>query len=196
MTIGIDSSSKPAYGTLAWRPARQHVVVSDEAGLIAIERLLATPCPTGAGSMRIHVLGRGNRVGSLSKAPEAGFELHADEAGFSVTLSACMDALPAASRLYVAGSEAFLSLVRRLAQDRGLAEDVMLAELAGIGARRAQCVHCKTVYEGIAHRAFDCPLCAVTLVVRDHYSRRIGAYQAVVLHPSDPNISALRQEPF
>jgi predicted RNA-binding Zn-ribbon protein involved in translation (DUF1610 family) len=194
LTIGTDSSSKPAYGTLAWRPARQHIVVSDEAGLIAIERLLAMPYPAGAGSIRIHVLGRENRTGSLPKAADTEFELHADEAGFSVALSACMDAMPAAGRLYVAGSETFLSLVRRLARNRGVAEDVMLAELAGTGARRTQCVHCKTVYDGVAHRAFDCPRCGVTLVVRDHYSRRIGAYQAVVLHPSDPNIPALRQE--
>lgn len=196
MTIGTDSSSKPAYGTLAWRPAGQHVVVSDEAGLIAIERLLATPCPTGAGSICIHVLGRENRIGSLSKASDTEFDLHAEEPGFSEALSARMDAMPAAARLYVAGSESFLSLVRRLARDRGLAEEVMLAERAGAGARRAQCVHCKTVYDGIACRAFDCPRCAVTLVVRDHYSRRIGAYQAVVLHPSDPNMPVLRQEPF
>ncbi|WP_181180476.1 dimethylamine monooxygenase subunit DmmA family protein [Mesorhizobium sp. B2-4-6] len=194
MTIGIESSSKPVYGRLAWRAAQQHVLMADEAGLIAIERLLATPCPTGAGSMHIHILGRGNRIGSLSNAPETALERHPDEAGFSATLSACMDALAAASRLYVAGSEAFLSLVRRLARDRGLGDDIMLAELAGAGARRAQCVHCKTVYDDIAHRAFDCPRCKVTLVVRDHYSRRIGAYQAVVLHPSDPNMSALRQE--
>ncbi len=196
MTIGIESSSKPAYGKLTWRPARQHIVVSDEAGLIAIERLLATPCPTGARSMRIHILGRESRIGSLSKASETGFELHADEAGLSAALSACMDTLPAASRLYVAGSESFLSLLRRLARDGGLAADVMVAELAGSGARRAQCVHCKTVYDDITRRAFDCPHCGVTLVVRDHYSRRIGAYQAVVLHPSDPNMPALRQEPF
>ncbi|UCI28627.1 dimethylamine monooxygenase subunit DmmA family protein [Mesorhizobium sp. B2-8-5] len=196
MTIGTDSSSKPAYGTLTWGAAQQHVVVSDEAGLIAVERLLATPCPGGAGSIRIHMLGREDRIGPSLKASTAGIELHAAEPDFSDALSARMDAMPAAGRLYVAGCEPFLSLVRRLARDRGLAADILLAELVGAGARRAQCAHCKTVYDGIAHRAFDCACCKVTLVVRDHYSRRIGAYQAVVLHPSDPNMPALRREPL
>ncbi|WP_296736739.1 dimethylamine monooxygenase subunit DmmA family protein [Mesorhizobium sp.] len=194
MTIGIESSSKPAYGQLAWGPAQRHIVVSDEAGLVAIERLLATACATGDESIRVYVLGREHRIGSPLRASTASLEVHAEGPGFSSALSACMDTAPAASRLYVAGSESFLSLVRRLASDRGLAADTMLAELAGSGARRAQCVHCKTVSDDIAYRAFDCARCHVTLIVRDHYSRRIGAYQAVVLHPSDPNIPALRQE--
>ncbi|MEW6631055.1 MAG: dimethylamine monooxygenase subunit DmmA family protein [Pseudomonadota bacterium] len=194
MTIGIESSTKPAYGKLAWKPAQRHIVVSDEAGLVAIERLLATACPTGADPIRVYILGREHRTGSLLRAAPASLEVHAQEPGFSAALSACMDTAPAASRLYVAGSEPFLSLVRRLARDRGFAADAMLAELAGSGARRAQCVHCKTVYDDIARRAFDCTRCQVTLIVRDHYSRRIGAYQAVVLYPSDPNIPALRQE--
>ncbi|WP_292331159.1 dimethylamine monooxygenase subunit DmmA family protein [Mesorhizobium sp.] len=164
--------------------------------MTAIERLLAMPWPASTGSICVHVLGRENRIGSLLNAPGIEFGLHLDECAFCEVLSARMDAMPAAARLYVAGTESFLSLVRRQARDRGLAADVMLAEQAGAGARRAQCVHCKTVYDGIARRAFDCPRCGVTLVVRDHYSRRIGAYQAVVLHPSDPNVPALRQEPF
>jgi len=194
LTIGIESSSKPACGQLAWGPAQRHIVVSDESGLGAIERLLATACATADEPIRVYVLGREHRIGSLLRASSASIEVHAEEPGFSAAFSACIDTAPAASRLYVAGSESFLSLVRQLASDRGFAADTMLAELAGSSARRAQCAHCKTVYEDIAYRAFDCARCQVTLIVRDHYSRRIGAYQAVVLHPSDPNMPALRQE--
>ena len=57
--------------------------------------------------------------------------------------------------------------------------DEVLREHAGSFVRRVWCVHCDGYTENVTQRVFDCPHCARTLVVRDHYSRRLAAFQAV-----------------
>jgi len=60
-----------------------------------------------------------------------------------------------------------------------LNKDEVLREHAGSFVRRVWCVHCDGYTENVTQRVFDCPHCARTLVVRDHYSRRLAAFQAV-----------------
>ena len=53
-------------------------------------------------------------------------------------------------------------------------------------ARRMQCVHCKGITEDVAIDPFVCAHCGLNLFVRDHYSRRLGAYQGVCIDAEDP----------
>ena len=55
----------------------------------------------------------------------------------------------------------------------------VLREHCGSFVRRVWCVHCDGYTENVTQRVFICPHCARTLVVRDHYSRRLAAFQAV-----------------
>jgi hypothetical protein len=49
-----------------------------------------------------------------------------------------------------------------------------------------QCVHCKGITEDVETDPFVCAHCGLNLYVRDHYSRRLAAYQAVCIDAEDP----------
>ncbi|NUU36130.1 dimethylamine monooxygenase subunit DmmA family protein [Pseudomonas sp. C2B4] len=83
------------------------------------------------------------------------------------------------TRLYLAGSESFLGTAMQVATQFDLNRDEVLREHSGTLVRRVWCVHCDTYTENVTQRVYDCPGCGLTLVVRDHYSRRLAAFQAV-----------------
>jgi predicted RNA-binding Zn-ribbon protein involved in translation (DUF1610 family) len=49
-----------------------------------------------------------------------------------------------------------------------------------------QCVHCKGITEDVETDPFVCGHCGLNLFVRDHYSRRLAAYQGVCIDAEDP----------
>jgi predicted RNA-binding Zn-ribbon protein involved in translation (DUF1610 family) len=49
-----------------------------------------------------------------------------------------------------------------------------------------QCVHCKGITEDVDVDPFQCAHCGLHLFVRDHYSRRLAAYQGVCIDAEDP----------
>jgi dimethylamine monooxygenase subunit C len=51
-----------------------------------------------------------------------------------------------------------------------------------------QCVHCKGVTEDVATDPFQCSHCGLHLFVRDHYSRRLAAFQGVNIDAEDPGL--------
>ncbi|AFJ46614.1 dimethylamine monooxygenase subunit DmmA family protein [Shimwellia blattae] len=83
------------------------------------------------------------------------------------------------TRLYLAGSESFIGTAMQAADAINLNKDEVLREHCGSFVRRVWCVHCSGYTENVTQRVFDCPHCERTLVVRDHYSRRLAAFQAV-----------------
>ncbi|BDH45295.1 hypothetical protein TUM12370_13390 [Salmonella enterica subsp. enterica serovar Choleraesuis] len=83
------------------------------------------------------------------------------------------------TRLYLAGSESFIGTAMQAADAINLNKDEVLREHCGSFVRRVWCVHCDGYTENVTQRVFNCPHCDCTLVVRDHYSRRLAAFQAV-----------------
>lgn len=49
-----------------------------------------------------------------------------------------------------------------------------------------QCVHRKGITEDVEMDPFICAHCGLSLYVRDHYSRRIAAYQGGCVDAEDP----------
>lgn len=92
---------------------------------------------------------------------------------------------PAGSRLYVCGDETFAWSIYRLARTSGLlAEEI---ELIKAGSQRElYCVHCATVQSIGPEQETICRHCGVHLLVREHFSRRLGAYMGVCLNPDQP----------
>lgn len=193
MNLGAASSSKPAYAPLQWAAARQQILVADDAGAAALTSLLRHPAPVGTEAVTLLSLGDPPPVSGQPMPESAGFP---DEPALAAGLRALLAASPMATRLYLAGSDSFLAGMRRTAEEIGLPHEAIQAEQCGSAARDAQCVHCKKIHRAVRHRAFDCTRCGVPLFVRDHYSRRLGAYQAVVIYPGDPNLALWRAEAF
>jgi DNA-directed RNA polymerase subunit RPC12/RpoP len=52
--------------------------------------------------------------------------------------------------------------------------------------RRVQCVHCKGFTENVTTNPVKCTHCSLTLMVRDHYSRRLAAFQGVCVDAEVP----------
>jgi hypothetical protein len=83
------------------------------------------------------------------------------------------------TRLYLSGSEGFIGTSMQVATSYGMHRDEVLREHAGSFVRRVWCAHCGHYSENVAHRVFVCPGCELNLIVRDHYSGRLAAFQGV-----------------
>jgi DNA-directed RNA polymerase subunit RPC12/RpoP len=55
-----------------------------------------------------------------------------------------------------------------------------------------QCVHCKGITENVTTQPVTCAHCGLLLFVRDHYSRRLAAFQGVCINAEDPSEVPLR----
>lgn len=83
------------------------------------------------------------------------------------------------TRLYLSGSEGFIGTSMQVATSYGMNRDEVLREHAGSFVRRVWCAHCGHYSENVTHRVFTCPGCGLNLIVRDHYSGRLAAFQGV-----------------
>lgn len=92
---------------------------------------------------------------------------------------------PVGTRLYVCGDESFLWQIERLARSVGLLEEEIQLVKAG-DRRELYCVHCSTLQSIGAEGETVCSHCGVHLLVRDHFSRRLGAYMGVCIDPDHP----------
>ncbi|MFM8606633.1 MAG: dimethylamine monooxygenase subunit DmmA family protein [Hyphomicrobiales bacterium] len=89
-------------------------------------------------------------------------------------------------RLYIAGTEGFIGQAMRVALAHGIDFNAIKTEHRGSEERRVQCVHCKGVTDHVKTQPVMCSHCGLSLLVRDHYSRRIGAFQGVCIDAEEP----------
>jgi hypothetical protein len=89
-------------------------------------------------------------------------------------------------RLYTAGTEGFIGQVMQIGIDAGITFLSIRTEHRGSLARRISCVHCKGITENVTTSPVTCSHCGLTLLVRDHYSRRVGAFQGVCIDAEVP----------
>jgi dimethylamine monooxygenase subunit C len=90
------------------------------------------------------------------------------------------------TRLYIAGTEGFIGQAMQVALAHGLDFNSIKTEHRGSEARRVQCVHCKGITDDVTTQPVTCSHCGLSLLVRDHYSRRIGAFQGVCIDAEEP----------
>jgi dimethylamine monooxygenase subunit C len=90
------------------------------------------------------------------------------------------------TRLYIAGTEGFIGQAMQVALAHGLDFNSIKTEHRGSEARRVQCVHCKGITDNVTTQPVTCSHCGLSLLVRDHYSRRIGAFQGVCIDAEEP----------
>ncbi|MFS2156807.1 dimethylamine monooxygenase subunit DmmA family protein [Pseudomonas sp. Pseusp122] len=109
--------------------------------------------------------------------------LSARSEGFDKHLDTLLYAAPIGSHLYVLGDEAFLWRVHVTAQGAGmLSEEIDLID-CGPAQRRVFCVHCGLIQDAPAVAQLNCTGCQVQLGVREHFSKRLGAYMGVCENP-------------
>lgn len=100
------------------------------------------------------------------------------------------------TRIYIAGTEGFIGQAMQVAMNHGVDYASIHIEHRGSAARRVQCVHCKGITDNVTTSPFTCSHCGLSLLVRDHYSRRIGAFQGVCIDAEEPGTAPKPEELF
>ena len=89
-------------------------------------------------------------------------------------------------QVYLTGTEGLMGQAQNEAMTAGIPHSAIQTEHRGSVARRMQCVHCKGITEDVMTDPFVCSHCGLNLFVRDHYSRRLAAFQGVCVDAEDP----------
>jgi len=180
--------SRPVYSTLKARPGKAHLMIADaEGGEALLDLARATPdlmddshviyIPKATGTLFTE------QLGALSPA-----RMYVGPS-YAASVSRLRKALADAHmgvQIYLAGTEGLIGQAMQEAMAAGYPASAIQTEHRGSVARRVQCVHCKGITEDVATDPYVCAHCGLNLYVRDHYSRRIAAFQGVCIDAEDP----------
>lgn len=111
-------------------------------------------------------------------------------------LRVCLDNASMGTRIYIAGTEGFIGQIIQVALEFGVDFNSLRTEHRGSLARRVQCVHCKGITDNVTATPYVCSHCGLSLLVRDHYSRRLGAFQGVNVDAEEPGTAPPPEELF
>jgi dimethylamine monooxygenase subunit C len=188
-------SSRPVYPGLASQGAAPALMVADAEGAMALIEL-AERDPAVLDAAHIVYVPEGAPHGARLARLGARRGYHE-----APSLPAALPRLRATFaearmgfQLYLAGTEGLIGQVAAEALAAGLPGEAIQSEHRGSIARRMHCVHCKGITENVATDPFVCAHCGLTLFVRDHYSRRLGAFQGVCVDAETPGIVPATEE--
>jgi hypothetical protein len=99
-------------------------------------------------------------------------------------------------RLYVLGTEPFLWSVAQAATQAGWTAEQWQLSHAGSLQRRVWCTHCHGITEGVTTSIVACAGCGRQLLVRDHFSKRHGAFMGVMVDAEVPGVVPQAEEIF
>ncbi len=181
--------SRPVYHLLAPDlSGRYHLLVAQGSGGAAVLRLLDA-MPSQAD---VHVLyaqesfsGRDDSA-ALRAWGQVDLQVFATQAQAIAALNQSLAGCVMGTRLYIAGSESFIGSAVLVAMNYNLNADEVQREHCGSSARRVYCIHCNSVNENVTTNIVKCLGCGRHLLIRDHYSRRLGAYMGVMADAEPP----------
>jgi dimethylamine monooxygenase subunit C len=192
--------SRPVYGKLARRAGTAHLFVADAEGAEAILDLARDCGPDFFEKAQIYyVPGRMAESDFTSRLMAIRSFSYVTAPSIPAMLPRLSQAFATARmglQLYLSGTEGLIGQVTKLAIDHGIHHDSISTEHRGSLARRVQCVHCKGITEEVRTQPVNCTHCGLTLLVRDHYSRRIAAFQGVCIDAEDPGSAPPPRELF
>jgi len=183
--------SRPVYAPLQPRPGRLQLMVVDGEGAEAVVELVAKANDRSEMLAAAHVIYAPGPTGTdLSARLEALGARQCFRAPSIPTLLPRLQRVLAEARMgtqfYLAGTEGLIGQAEREIMATGFPLGAIQREHRGATLRRVQCVHCKGITENVATDPFRCSHCGLNLLVRDHYSRRIAAFQGVNIDAEDP----------
>lgn len=191
--------SRPVYpGLRAVPSARCNLVAVEGDGVHAVARMLVE-APEGfpARTCVLHTAaGSSADVEQLRALGVSSLDVRPDVEQLLAALDELLDRASMGTRLYAAGGEGFVGRVVRLGIDHGIDHKSVLTEHSGSLARRVQCVHCKHFTEQVTVSIYECGGCGTLLFVRDHYSRRLAAFQGVCVNAEDPTQRPAPEEAY
>jgi dimethylamine monooxygenase subunit C len=184
--------SRPVYGVLEPRAGTLHLIVADGEGADAIIDLLAKAGESKAtmlAAMHIIYAPGPNGTDKSSELEALGAAQFYRAPTIATMLPRLMRVLADAHmglQFYLSGTESLMGQAEREIMNTGIPYLSIQKEHRGSTMRRVQCVHCKGITENVAMDPFTCSHCGLSLFVRDHYSRRLAAFQGVNIDAEDP----------
>ncbi|WP_020188191.1 dimethylamine monooxygenase subunit DmmA family protein [Methylopila sp. 73B] len=182
--------SRPVYGGLKVDvAARRHLVAAEGEGALAVidafgahpEALARTTLLYAAGGSA----GEDHAARLAAFRPDDLFVMPSQPT-LITRLNVILNTATMGTRLYAAGVEGFIGSVVAAGMAHGVDQASIRTEHRGSLARRVQCVHCKGMTENVTVSPVTCSHCGIPLLVRDHYSRRLGAFQGVSIDAETP----------
>ncbi len=180
--------SRPVYGRLEPRPGKAHLMIADAEGAEALLELAARD----AGIFRAaHIIFIPKATGAtyidrLRLLEPAQFYAGPSYAASVRRIRRVLSDAHMGLQVYLAGTEGLMGQAQTEAMTAGIPHTAIQTEHRGSVARRMQCVHCKGITEDVTTDPFVCSHCGLNLFVRDHYSRRLAAFQGVCVDAEDP----------
>lgn len=185
--------SRPVYAPLEPRAGRLHLIVADDLGGAAVLDMLAKAKDPAEMLAAAHVMYCPGPTGTDLSDQLAG--LRPAQFFKAPTIPALMPRLQRVLvdahmglQVYLAGTEGLIGQAERAVMATGFPHGGVQREQRGSTLRRVQCVHCKGITENVAIDPFVCSHCGLNLFVRDHYSRRIAAFQGVNIDAEEPGL--------
>jgi predicted RNA-binding Zn-ribbon protein involved in translation (DUF1610 family) len=177
--------SRPVYGTLEARPGKHHLMIADTEGAEAILAIATLDLMA-----KTHILYLPRGTDFAQKLRDLGAAQFYEGPSYAAAVSRIRRVLQDAHmglQVYLAGTEGLMGQAQNEAMQAGIPHTAIQTEHRGSVARRMQCVHCKGITEDVETDPFVCSHCGLNLFVRDHYSRRLAAYQGVCIDAENPS---------
>ncbi len=185
--------SRPIYPGLKPDPnARINLIVCDRGGAEAVIELFARGDDQFAKRSTVILAddaGSAESSGLLQRLQPAAVEVKADLPAAIERLNATLASASMGLRLYAAGTEPLIGSVVQAGIENFIDPLSVYTEHRGSLMRRVQCVHCKGITENVITNPVKCARCGLLLLVRDHYSRRLAAFQGVCINAEAPHES-------
>ena len=176
--------SRPVWGTLEPRPGKHHLMIADAEGAQALLDFATPDIMSGA---HIIFIAKGTDYADQLRALKPAQFYEGPSYAASVTrIERVLQDAKMNTQVYLAGTESLMGQAMLQCTNAGIPHSAIQTEHRGSTARRMQCVHCKGFTEDVELDPFVCSHCGLNLFVRDHYSRRHAAYQAVCIDAEDP----------
>ncbi|MGW9947785.1 hypothetical protein J2W92_003126 [Rhizobium leguminosarum] len=193
--------SRPVYTGLTIQPrARRHIFALEGEGAKALLDQQPALDETALARSEILYVARGSQGSGLDEAlRRLGADIFFTAPTIATLLFRLKGSLATAhmgTRLYLSGTEGFIGQAMLVALDYGMDHASVITEHRGSLARRVQCVHCKGITDEVTTSPFACSHCRLPLLVRDHYSRRLAAFQGVNIDAEEPGSAPDPEELF
>ncbi|MDT1062445.1 dimethylamine monooxygenase subunit DmmA family protein [Paracoccus sp. CPCC 101403] len=178
-------ASRPRYARLQTRRCGAALMVADKSGAAAL-LALADDAPELMSKASVVLCDAAEHAPALQARGAARLLQTSSTAGLSPAIATLLGDARMGLQVFLAGAEGLIAQVQSQLLSAGVPLGAIQAEHRGTAARRMQCVHCKTVAEDVTVDPYICPGCGRSLYVRDHFSRRVGAFQGVCIDAETP----------
>lgn len=178
--------SRPVYAGLS--PdlyAKQNIIVTNADGAAAVADMLRQCDAAFAQRSTVLLVGNASPDAEATLSKTTVWRFPTLQTAI-VRLGVVLSTARMGTRIYAAGDEPLLGIVVKTAVEHGVEHNSVRTEHRGSTKRRVQCVHCKGITDDVTTNPVTCAHCGTALLVRDHFSRRIGAFQGVRIDAEAP----------